>query len=210
VRNLRSLGITLLLCNGLFTLLLQTVWAAAEGETAKVRDLPRRLETWSGRDLTISPLEVELLRTRDYVFRYYRPLSGGRGVQLLVTWSANDLEAVHPSDDCYTAAGWDLVGRRVASLEIGGYGPLEVILKEVRKGTSTHLFFDLFRRPDGWSPRIWSHLWYLLGRTLTRRDPSGGKIRLDTEIGPGGRRRAVARLEEFLTLLMPRLERRMR
>lgn len=199
------------------------VWATALGtsglrslstgrgqQTRRALQTPLAIGRWNGSDVPVSEWEQELLRTRDFVFRIYRGLPEEPGIWLLATWSANDLEAVHPSDDCYTANGYEITAWERRLFRRSGGAPVELILKEVSGRGERRLFFDLFRTAGGWRPSVWSHMAALLRRALLSRDAAGGKVRLETLVGAGGREQAWARLEAFLEAALPLLEERLR
>ena len=179
-------------------------------ETRKALSIPSRIGEWVGREIPVTEREKALLLTRDFIFRgYTRPGKPGR-VVLLASWSANDLEAVHPSDDCYTANGYEITGWKRRVLEIPGRGPLPVILKEVTGRGEKRLFFDLFRAGGRWSLDVWGHMARLLWRAIAARDVSGGKIRVEVRVEAGGKRAALQRMEDFLAAALPVIEEKLR
>ncbi len=179
-------------------------------ETRKALSIPYRIGEWTGRDIRVSAWERALLLTRDFVFRAYTRKGRPGRVVLLATWSANDFEAVHPSDDCYTANGYEITGWKKTFLDVPGRGRLQVILKEVTGRGEKRIYFDLFRAGGRWSLDVWSHMAELLWRALTARDVSGGKIRVETTVGEGGREAALKRMEDFLGRALPVIERALR
>ncbi len=207
----RSAAALLLLWGGAGgTFFLRGTFGVTGKETRKALSIPSRIGEWVGREIPVSGWEQALLLTRDFVFRSYtRPGKPGR-VVLLASWSANDLEAVHPSDDCYTASGYEITGWEKRDLEIPGRGKLRVILKEVTGRGEKRLFFDLFRAGGRWSLDVWGHMARLLWRAVTARDVSGGKIRVEVREGKGGKKAALKRMEDFLAAALPVIEEKLR
>jgi len=210
VRGRRTAALLLLWAGALGGWLLRGTLEVTGKETRKALSIPARIGPWVGREIPVSDWEKALLLTRDFIFRTYtRPGKPGR-VVLLASWSANDLEAVHPSDDCYTANGYEITGWQRRNLEIPGRGPFPVILKEVTGRGEKRLFFDLFRAGGRWSLDVWAHMARLLWRAVTARDVSGGKIRVEVRVGRGGESRALDRMESFLAAALPVIEERLK
>lgn len=210
MRGRRIAALLLLWAGAAGTWWIRGAFGVTGGETRKARAIPAVIGPWRGRDIPVSASQRALLLTQDFVFRSYtRPGVPGR-VVLLATWAANDFEAVHPSDDCFTANGYEITGWGRRLLRIPGRGDLPVILKEVRGRGERRIYFDLFRSGGGWSLDVWSHMARLLWRAVTARDVSGGKIRVETVLGPGGKEEAVRRIEGFLSRALPVIEEALR
>jgi len=210
VKGARTAALLLLWGGAAGTFFLRGTFGVTGRETRKALSIPFRIGEWVGMEIPVTERERALLLTRDFIFRVYtRPGKPGR-VVLLVSWSANDLEAVHPSDDCYTANGYEITGWERRTLEIPGRPGLPVILKEVTGRGEKRLFFDLFRAGGRWSLDVWGHMARLLWRAIAARDVSGGKIRVEVRVGKGGRKAALRRMEDFLAAALPVIEERLR
>jgi hypothetical protein len=99
-----------------------------ESRSVRVADLAERAipayfltptGTWTSSGMKFSEYEMQVLETRDYVYRTY---TDGKGppIDLCVVFSEDNRKGTHPPDVCLEASGYRIMNRADRQLEVQG------------------------------------------------------------------------------------------
>jgi len=165
--------------------------------------------TFVGRDLQVDPSALIALETNDCVRRRYGDLRRGRIVDVLVVFSAANRKGTHPPEVCLSAAGANIVRKRVLRRPVDGAelsGLCELITQ--RGGETTyHLYVYKCGRRYATSFLVQQARIFLNG--LISRNASGALIHLSVPVlgqdVETARRLALTAIGQ----LMPRIEQRL-
>lgn len=193
-----------------------------------VEAIPMRIERWHGTPLEEKPetrrKTEEILGTKDIVMRRYtRP--GERYVDLAIIHAESNRKVAHPPEQCYTAAGNELLDTGTETLTVGGGRRLQaqrlVLMGKPRaeasgEAVSAHepggMFAVLYwyRAGDLNTPSFLRQQLYVILSNLNPFKPRGIRvalIRLSTPIQNRGETdAAVARMAELARSLFPHIE----
>jgi len=106
----------------LFTAIWSVFWYMSVPSDTNVfkNRIPLDIGSWHGEDLPISKDTLEILETKNAIFRRYT--SGGVSVTLWVVYAGENRKAIHPMEVCYKASGWDIGTRAPHLIEISHNG----------------------------------------------------------------------------------------
>jgi EpsI family protein len=151
-------------------------------------------ETWTSTAMTFSDVELEILETRDYMYRTY---ADGRGnpVDLCIIFSEDNRKGTHPPDVCLEGSGLRIMSRmnrvvqiaeprREGSNESSGRaenGTLELRELVAMSTSGQYLYFAYFYKcGDTFTPSFYKQQWQIVWNGLTRRNASGALVRYST------------------------------
>jgi EpsI family protein len=164
-----------------------------EARAARVADLAAKAipatiingkDVWTSTSMKFSEIEMEILETRDYVYRTYQD---GRspGVDLCVVFSEDNRKGTHPPDICLEGAGYRILSRNLRTVEVAGK-PLtvcEIVTtgNTVATGLGSYFYFAYFYKcGDTFTPSFYEQQMRIVWDGLTRRNAAGALIRYST------------------------------
>lgn len=170
---------------------------------------PMRIGDWRGREGSIEPNFLAILRLDDYLLADYADeREGGSPVNLYIAYynAQNENATIHSPKVCIPAGGWeitDLSERRIPGLGAGGAG-LTVNRAVIGWGLERQLVYYWFelrgRQMTGEYAIKLMNLWDGLRRGRT----DGALVRVSTPLPPDeGEAAADARLQAFLVSAYP-------
>lgn len=168
-----------------------TAWLVmSQTRAMRVSDLARRAipasltqegHVWTSSEMEFSELEMQVLETRDYVYRTY---SDGRGspVDLCVIFSEDNRKGTHPPDVCVEGSGSKILTRSERPAEMAGT-PLVMRELVVTNPAGQYVYFAYFYKcGDVFTPSFYQQQVQIIWNGLTRRNSSGALIRLSTPV----------------------------
>jgi EpsI family protein len=190
-----------------------TVWlVVTQSRAPRVADLARTVikpmithdgRTWSSLDMKFSELEMEILETRDYVYRTY---SDGKGapVDLCVVFSEDNRKGTHPPDVCLEGSGARILSRHDRDLTVDGT-PLRVRELITISGSGRYVYFAYFYKcGDVFTPSFYQQQMQIIWNGLTRRNASGALVRYSSQmLNNNDIASARARVDQLLAATFP-------
>jgi EpsI family protein len=193
-------------------IVLTVLLVVSQSRTTRVADLARRVipsmlvqdsHTWTSTESTFSDLELDILETRDYVYRTY---SDGQGppVDLCVIFSEDNRKGTHPPDICLEGAGYRIVSRQDRRVTVAGT-PLTLRELVTTGAGGQYVCFDyVYKCGDVFTPSFYRQQVQIVWNGLTRQNASGALIRFSTPMGRASDIEASrARIDEVLTATFP-------
>jgi len=161
--------------------------------------------TWTSTSMTFSDAELDVLETRDYVYRSY---TDGKGppVDLCVIFSEDNRKGTHPPDVCLEASGARIVSRQDRPVVVSGT-PLTMRDVVVITPSNQYMLFSYIYMCGGtFTPSYYQQQVQIVWNGLTRQNASGALIRYSTPMANSSDApRARARLDELLTVSFPHI-----
>jgi EpsI family protein len=166
-------------------------------------------KTWTSAESKFSDPELEILETRDYVYRTY---TDGRGapVDLCVIFSEDNRKGTHPPDVCLEGSGLRIVTRSDRPVTVDGTA---LVLREIvatnamaaGAANGRYLYFAYFYKcGDGFTPSFYTQQVQIIWNGLTRQNASGALIRYSTPMANASDIDAARkRLDELLAITFP-------
>ncbi len=159
-----------------------------------------------GYDLTMDQQTLDILETRDYLYRRYER-SGAPPSDLCVIFSSDNRKGTHPPDVCLEGGGSDIIGKGNVTLrDVAGRPDLPCREVVSQTGPYQDYFLYTYRCGDRYSASFWVQQWVIFVNGLTRRDASGALIRVSTPVA-GDLKAARARASELMSAAIPHLDR---
>jgi EpsI family protein len=172
-------------------------------------------KVWTSSRMMFSELEMQILETRDYVFRTYSDgtmsNAPGKGpVDLCVVFSDDNRKGTHPPDVCLEAGGSRIISRSDRTLTINGE-PLvlrELVTAAVGAQGDQYTYFSYFYKcGDTFTPSFYHQQVQIIWNGLTRQNTAGALIRYSTPMSKFTDIEAArARADELLMVTFPYLK----
>jgi hypothetical protein len=86
-----------------------------ETRVAKLKDIPRRIDVWEGRDSDLDRRSIEQAGIAGYLLRHYENRRDGSAVNVLLVCGPPGPIAVHTPEVCYGGIGYEPSAPRVKS-----------------------------------------------------------------------------------------------
>jgi EpsI family protein len=151
-------------------------------------------QIWTSTAMTFSDVELEILETRDYMYRTY---ADGRGspVDLCIIFSEDNRKGTHPPDVCLEGSGLRIMSRMNRVVDIadsragdarspGENGRLELRELIATSTSGQYIYFAYFYKcGDTFTPSFYKQQWQIVWNGLTRRNASGALVRYSTPMG---------------------------
>jgi len=173
---------------------------ADQAEKAIPAMLTSDKQIWTSTAMTFSDVELEILETRDYMYRTY---ADGKGspVDLCVIFSEDNRKGTHPPDVCLEASGLRIMTRMNRVVDVagsragerpprgsGGLGdvtsPLDLRELIATSTSGQYIYFAYFYKcGDTFTPSFYKQQWQIVWNGLTRRNASGALVRYSTPMG---------------------------
>ncbi len=188
-----------------------------EARAARVADLASKAipptiingkDVWTSTSMSFSEVEMQILETRDYVYRTY---TDGKStpVDLCVVFSEDNRKGTHPPDICLEGAGYRILSRNERTLDAAGT-PLkmcEIVTtgNAMTTGPGSYLYFAYFYKcGETFTPSFYEQQMRIVWNGLTRRNAAGALIRFSTPMSSLSELDAArARTERLLTVTFP-------
>jgi EpsI family protein len=157
--------------------------------------------------MEFSDVQMQILETRDYLFRSY---SDGKGndVDLCVVFSEDNRKGTHPPDVCLEAGGCSITQRMDRVIMLGGE-PLtirELITTNTGASNQYTYFAYFYKCGDSFTPSFYRQQAQIVWNGLTRQNTAGAMIRYSTAMKNGEVDQARARVDEFIAATYPYLK----
>lgn len=164
---------------------------------------------WTSADLALSDREMDILETRDYVFRTYDD-GMEPPVDLCVVFSEDNRKGTHPPDVCLEGGGSRIVEhseRRVAAEDISL--PIRELVTRSR-GKSTY-FCYFYKCGESYTNSFYEQQAKIIWYGLLHRNADGALIRFSTPIDEanGGLEAARQRTDRLLRATFPYIRSRL-
>jgi len=140
---------------------------------------------WTSTRMTFSDTEMQILETRDYVFRTYSDDStepGSGPVDLCIVFSEDNRKGTHPPDVCLEASGCHIVARPERTINIDGtdLAVREIITTAVGSNDQYLYFAYFYKCGDTFTPSFYKQQVQIVLNGLLRRNTAGALIRYST------------------------------
>lgn len=155
--------------------------------TPRVADLARKAispsfntdgRLWTSIDLPVTELEMQILETRDCVYRTY---SDGKGapVDFFVAFSEDNRKGTHPPDVCLEGSGWRIFSGHDRQLSIDGtlFRVRELVASS---GGKFRFYVYFYKCGNVFTPSFYRQQVQIVWNGLTGRNASGALIRYST------------------------------
>jgi hypothetical protein len=175
-----------------------------------LKDLPQTLGEWQTVEGSETSLEPEIARiagSSDHVIRTYSNTVTGQNVSVLILFGPAQIVYSHRPEICYPAAGYQPAAETLTRTIPSGTGPVAEFSSQVyakrqdQRRRRQEVYFS-FRHGDRWFPdpgRFWKNF---------RHNPSMFKVQVQRLVAEFERRDLNNPTEQFLTLLLPEIDRR--
>ncbi|MBM4016885.1 MAG: EpsI family protein [Planctomycetes bacterium] len=203
-------AVALLLVVGGVTLALNrsvpSVWNQALARAAMPTALEMDGRRWESYDLVMDDRTLDILETRDYLYRrYFSP--GLQPVDFCVIFSRDNRKGTHPPDLCLEGGGQDIVEKRDVVLpNVEGRGEVRCRALVVQTGTSRQHFLYVYKCGDEYTPSFWRQQFAIFANGLLGRSASGALIRVSTSADDNAEA-ANRRTMMMLGIALPYLDR---
>jgi hypothetical protein len=187
-----------------------TVLSQVEDSPFPLKDLPRVLGEWRAQEGSETSLDPEIARVAgcsDHVIRIYTNAVTGLSLSVIILFGPAQAVHGHRPEICYPAAGYRPVKETLSRAVATGSGPPADFVSQVYARPkdphqwSQEVYYS-FRHGDRWSPdpgRFWKNF---------RHNPSMFKIQIQRAVAESEQRELKNPTEQFLSLLLPEIERR--
>jgi hypothetical protein len=175
-----------------------------------LKDLPQALGPWrtqDGSEIKLDPEVAQIAGSSDNVIRTYTNATTGQSLSVLILFGPAQFVYAHRPEICYPAAGYGPVGETLTCAVANGSGPPAEFFSQVYarpqdpQRTRQEVCFS-FRHGDRWTANP-EHFWKEF-----RHHPSMFKVQVQRIVTPSEPRGGASPTEQFLTLLLPEIERR--
>ena len=162
---------------------------------------------WTSYPMKFTDVQMQILETRDYLFRQY---NDGRGnpVDMCVVFSEDNRKGTHPPDVCLEAGGCSIVKRDDRVIMVGGQ-PLtirELITTTVGAVDQYTYFAYFYKCGDGFTPSFYRQQVEIIWNGLTQQNTAGAMIRYSTPMKNTELAQARARTDELIAVTFPYLK----
>ena len=141
-------------------------------------------QVWTSTEMKFSDEEMQILETRDYVYRTY---NNGKEtpVDLCVIFSEDNRKGTHPPDICLEGAGYRILSRNIREVTLGGtpVNVCEIVTtaNSAAGANTSYLYFTYFYKcGDTFTPSFYVQQMQIVWNGLTRRNAAGALIRFST------------------------------
>jgi EpsI family protein len=193
IAALKRRTVVLLLLLLLSTLL--TIWlVVTQTRPPRVADLARQAipatleekdnqgqvqRVWTSSEMKFSELEMQILETRDYVYRTYAD-GKDNPVDLCVVFSEDNRKGTHPPDVCLEGSGAHILSRHDRDVTIDGTS-FRVRELVTTSGPGKYQYFAYFYKCGNvFTPSFYQQQVQIILNGITRRNASGALIRYST------------------------------
>jgi len=167
------------------------------------QNIPLSLDGWEGMDIPMDERTLQILETRDVLFRVYNRKED-LPVYLCVVFSANNRRAIHPPEVCYTGGGWEIGEKSFVNSELFIEKPkFEATKIRIAKNYTKQLVYYWYKAGDEFTSSVFSHQISMALNQILFRDVAGAMIRLSTEIKGEEVDAASKRLNQFAHQVTP-------
>ena len=173
-----------------------------------LKQFPKQLGSWSGRDVPIEPDVLDILRPSDYVERIYSNPEKTQYIDLLIPFyrSQRAGEAPHSPQHCLPGSGWTPIENQHITLTVPGHEPFPANRYLIEKGDARRLVLYWFWAHDrGVASEYWAK-YYLVKDAIKINRSDGALVRVTTPMYPGesvdaAQQRLLPFVEEVVPLL---------
>jgi EpsI family protein len=162
---------------------------------------------WTSDALSFSDVQMQILETRDYLFRRYDD-GQNKPVELCVVFSEDNRKGTHPPDVCLEAGGCSIVERSDRVIMLDGQ-PLtirELITTTVGANDQYTYFAYFYKCGDTFTPSFYRQQVQIVWNGLTHQNTAGALIRYSTPMKKTELAQARARTDEFIAATFPYLK----
>jgi EpsI family protein len=180
------------------------VYAVAYSEPLKNERLfsfPLRIGNWSGRDIHMQKWVFESLETRYAIMRDYRS-SGGKQVNLAITWYDDKEIAFHAPESCLGGVGNEVKGKTVKEIKMPDSKEREIGKLLIEKNGERSLVYYYFINDGYITPDQTKLRAKILLKRLRFKRTSAGFVRMMAPI-ISSEEGARAVLDKFLKETLP-------
>ena len=161
---------------------------------------------WDSYDLTMDDKTLDILETRDYLYRRY-VTAGAQPIDFCVVFSRDNRKGTHPPDLCLEGGGQDIVAKGDVVLgHVEGRGEIRGRSLVVQNGNQREYFLYVYKCGDQYTPSFWKQQLVIFSQGLLGRNPSGALIRVSTPITED-EETAARRARMMLGIAIPYLDR---
>lgn len=162
--------------------------------------------TWASSSLMLSERELDVLETRDYVFRTY---ADGRGkpVDLVIVFSEDNRKGTHPPDVCLEGSGSRIMMRYDRTVHIDGVA-LQLRELVTTNGPGRYSYFAYFYKcGDMFTPSFYRQQAQTVLNGLMNRNAAGALVRYSVTLdNPQDLPNARARVDQLLEVTFPHIK----
>lgn len=177
-----------------------------------IKSLPTKFGPWKlipGSETGLDPLTLRITGASEHFLGTFADEMTGVSLGVLILFGPAEPVMPHTPEVCYPSSGYALADEatdRVIKSEGGITSRFRsaVYSKAGGRATLREEVYYSFRLGGDWSPDSGS------GRKFPRRNPGVFKVQVQRRVAPGERRDRDDPIEQFLSLLIPEIERRIR
>ena len=171
-----------------------------------LRDLPYRVENWSGEERPFQEEIVKAASVSDYTNRIYFEKAAAP-IQVYVGYYASQRtgDTIHSPKNCLPGAGWDPVRSGYAVIAIPREAKIVVNEFVIQQSLDRRLVFYWYQGRGRVIASEYAGKFWMMADAISRNRTDGALVRLITPMADG-EARARARLVGFTQLLFPRLD----
>jgi EpsI family protein len=164
-------------------------------------------DVYRGVDLELDDLTLDILETRDYLYRRFTQARTGKWIDFLIVFSADNRKGTHPPEVCLTGGGDQLVAKREHEMNLPDMG--RVVMRELitQRGQAQTYHLYVYKCGDSYTPSFFVQQATIFMNGLLSRNAAGALIRLTCPVEnqdvESARAFAVAAAHE----LMPQVDR---
>jgi EpsI family protein len=162
--------------------------------------------TWLGRDFTMDETTLQVLETRDYLYRRYDSDAGG-SVYLSVIFSADNRKGTHPPELCLRGSGEGIVASADLSVaNVPGRGVVPCRELVAQAGAGRDYFLYTYKCGREYAGSFWRQQMVILLNGLLHRNAGGALIRVSARVEGSDVSRARRQCAALLREAIPHLD----
>lgn len=190
-----------------FNLSVPSVWNQKIAAQAMPRELSLDGRAWRGYDMAMDEQTLDILETRDYLYRQYVSAAAGP-VDFCVIFSQDNRKGTHPPDLCLEGSGLDIVAvRDVVLTGISGRGDVPCREIVVQGGAQRQYYIYTYKCGQSYTNSFWRQQMVIFANGLLHRNAAGALIRVSARLS--GSQDPAPVVKEFLREAIPYLDRSM-
>ncbi len=173
-------------------------------DTVNIHNFPRRLDSWTSRDLLIPEREYAIMETHNAFSRVYRHPSG-KEVFLYIVYSQTNRKVSQPPEISYTGSGVSVVSRIKEINFLPSRKIINVNKLLLEQGDTRQVSYYWFKVGDSFTSSYWKQQSLVAWNTLLGKSASSALIRISATIETNDTQQAEQDVEEFSQLIIPAL-----
>ncbi len=171
-------------------------------------ELPVVLENFKSREINITEDVYNILKTDDLLYRDYTSDTGEK-VSVFVSYHGKQTSEAHPHSPriCLPANGWEISDSELKTIAIEEEKSIQMVRSEYKKGSETVIFLYWYQTGERYFAGEYRQKLYMIIDGIFKRRTDVAFVRVSTTVDDRGFDEADKRLEQFIRILTPSLNR---